>query len=154
MSDRPAFGRKTSQRYKETVHKNTQTSQIYYGSVRKPPLEFFPAKPLSESPSSECVHKLVSHTKMDARRCTDCAVCDQKSHSGAHRRCRDWVPITFEVITLRSGRLFRKFFMIRKAGKVMQVTGPMVMRGSRFGMPLFLVGSKGGVRWAQWFGGF
>ena len=99
MSDGPAFGRKTSQRYKDTVHKNTQTSQIYYGSVRKPPLEFFFPKPLSESPSSECVHKLVSHTKMDARRCTDCAVCDQKSHSGAHRRCRDWVPITFEVIT-------------------------------------------------------
>ena len=65
-----------------------------------------------------------------------------------------WVQIMFEVITLRSGRLFQKFFMIRKAGKVMQVTGPMVRRGSRFGMPLFLVGSKGGVRWALWFGGF
>ena len=43
--------------------------------------------------------------------------------------------ITFEVITLRSGRLFRKFLMIRKAGKVMQVTGPMVRRGSRIVIP-------------------
>ena len=44
-------------------------------------------------------------------------------------------PITFEVITLLSGRLFQKFLMIRKAGKVMQVTGPMVRRGSRIVIP-------------------
>ena len=44
-------------------------------------------------------------------------------------------PITFEVITLLSGRRFQKFLMIRKPGKVMQVTGPMVRRGSRIVIP-------------------
>ena len=72
---------------------------------------------------------------------SDRSICDSETtvQRGVAKYYFRWActaaPITFEVITLLSGRLFRKFLMIRKAGKVMQVTGPMVRRGSRIVIP-------------------